>query len=81
MGKNAIALIVGLLVGLGACAPALEGNGQAGGTIHSLQLWPGAAAETTGMAEGYCGRFNRSAHIAREELGWVWTDTIAFECI
>jgi hypothetical protein len=80
MRKHAIAFVAALLVGLGACAQ-VDGNGQAGGTIHAMQPRPFAPATTTSLAEGYCGQFHRSAHIASEEIGWFWTDTIGFECI
>lgn len=81
MRKHMVALVAGLLVALNACAPTLDGNGEAGGTIHSVKPWPGASTDTTSMAEDYCRRFNRSAHIAHEDLGWGWSDTVAFDCI
>jgi ABC-type glycerol-3-phosphate transport system substrate-binding protein len=81
MRKTAI-IAMTLLGGLAACGPALEGNGQAGGTIRAVQVWPDSdGARMTDMAEAYCGQFGRSAHVASEDLSWVWLDDVAFDCI
>ncbi|HUH84591.1 MAG TPA: hypothetical protein VLX85_08260 [Stellaceae bacterium] len=64
------------------CAPSLAGSGEGGGTIHQLQLrWDADEVEATAMAADYCRQFGRTAHIAGEELGVLWTDTLTFDCV
>jgi len=87
----ALTVLAGLSAG---CAPTLEGSGEGGGTIRQNQLRQtrvelgplplrlGAAEDNVpAIADRYCGQFGRSAHIARENVGLLWTDGFAFECI
>ena len=72
--------ITGLSVA--GCAPSLAGSGDGGGTIHQIQLrWDADEVEATAMADDYCRQFGRTAHIAGEELGLFWTDTLSFDCV
>jgi hypothetical protein len=76
-----VALLLGGL-SLAGCAPALDGSGESGGTIHQFQVYPGSTLDrAVAMADQYCSPFGRSGHIAREELSWFWSDTISFDCI
>lgn len=73
---------VALALSAGGCAPALHGSGETGGTISQLQLLPGAnelGAEA--MAANYCSQYGRSAHIANEDLGLLWSSTYQFDCV
>jgi hypothetical protein len=72
------------IAGLSAvgCAPSLEGSGESGGAIHQLQLrWDADEVDATVMAADYCRQFGRTAHIAAEELGVLWTDKLTFDCV
>jgi hypothetical protein len=76
-----VAMLLGGLCVAG-CAPALDGSGESGGTIHQLQVYPGSNLDhAVAMAAQYCSQFGRSGHIAHEELGWFWSDTITFDCV
>ena len=76
-----VALLLGGLCVAG-CAPALDGSGESGGTIHQFQVYPGSNLDhAVAMAAQYCSQFGRSGHIAREELGWFWSDTVTFDCV
>jgi len=64
------------------CAPALTGSGASGATVHQLQLrWDADEVEATAMAADYCRQYGRTAHIASEELGVLWKDTLTFDCV
>jgi len=76
-----VAMLLGGL-SVAGCAPALDGSGESGGTIHQFQLYPSSNLDhAVAMAAQYCGQFGRSGHVAREELGWFWSDTITFDCV
>jgi hypothetical protein len=74
-------LLTALVLGLttASCA-SLEGNGERGGTIRDNQLRPGSQDAMANAAQ-YCRQFGRSAHLASQEIGLVWSETIVFDCI
>jgi hypothetical protein len=74
--------MLALGLSIGGCAPGLHGSGESGGTIGQFQLLPGAnelGAEA--MAANYCSQYGRSAHIASEDLGLLWSSTYKFDCV
>ncbi len=69
-------------VSAGGCAPALDGNGERGVTIHRNLLVPGAdVASASAMANQHCSQFGRFAHLGGEVQGWLWSDTLSFDCV
>lgn len=76
------------------CAPSLEGSGERGGTIRQNQLQQNQVelgplplrlsaieGNVLAIADRYCSQYGRSVHIAREEVGLLWTDTFTFDCV
>lgn len=83
MGARAMIVLSVLASGLSlaGCA-SLEGSAERGGVIRYSQLQPDTGmTDALTMADAYCGRFGRAAHIAGEHLGWLWSDTVTFDCV
>ena len=84
MRSTAAALITIVLAGglSAGCAPTLQASNERGGTVTQSQLWPGPGrARAMAMASDYCSHYGAVPHLASEDLGWLWSDTIAFDCV
>lgn len=73
-------LVCGL--SLAGCTPALDGNGERGGTIYGNEYRPSSAwSDASAMADKYCGQYGRFGHLGGERLGWFGSEAISFDCV